>query len=810
MHDLWQDFRYAARMLWRSTGFTAIVVLTLALGIGGNTAIFGLVNTAFFRALPIPQPDRVLRLLDSLRSADGQSHRSRMHSQSVAAVQQQNQIFDSTVAAFSVSQTLTGRELPERVSAIYRSEGWSATLGVQPILGRDFTPQEEKKGADSGVAIISNGLWQSRFGGAPSVLQTSIRLDDRTYSIVGVMPQGFGFPDDGQVWIPYVVDPRDTAHEFAVFGRLRPGISHAQARRAMDVISTRIKEQYPDMPVGYAISVMTLRENLIDNQDGTMLALLSVVGFLLLLACSNVANLIFARSAIRAKEFAIRAALGASRARQFRQLLAESTLLGILGCGAGIALAVLLNRYTLTLIPSNISRQLGMAQPEMDLRVLGFALLISLLAGILAGTLPAIGCSRTDPQIALKEAGRSSDAVGRGLSKLLGAFVIAETALALVLLAGAGLMLQNFQRLQRRDLGFSTPPLLTASVTPPPTSYPPGPRRSELLRRLLEEMQNMPGINAAGATILNPLGRATWDASIITEEMDVRNANDFYNVNHRLVTPDLFRAMGIPLLRGRTFTWKDDDRGELVAIVSDEMAKRFWPNQDALGKRIRSARPNSPWLTIVGIVGNVRDAGAPDHPVETWYLPYAQHASTSDSDEVIFMICSKADPLAIVPGIQAAVRRVDPTLALYDVSAMDHYYSESLERERLGAKIMIFFGTFGLLLAALGVYGVMTFAVTQRTREIGVRMALGAEQKNILYLVLRRGTRLSLTGLAIGAIAIIALNRILASLLAEVRPLELAVLAAACVTLLGIALAACYVPARRAARMDPLVALRYE
>jgi predicted permease len=810
MHRFLQDLRHGFRLVRKSPGFASIVVLTLALGISGNTAIFSLVNTVFFRTLPFPQPDRVMRLLDSLRGPDGHRSTFGMRSQNVIAVKQQSQVFDSTVAAVGTSRTLIGGDFPERVSVVYRSEGWLSTLGVRPVFGRDFTPAEEKAGINCGVALVSYGLWQRRFGSSPSILHTSIRLDDRSYSIIGVMPEGFRFPYDAEFWIPYVVSASEKELEFAVFGRLRKSLTVNEARHAMDVVADGIKEQYPDTLPGYGISVMTLRENLVDNQDGSMFALVSVVGFLLLLACMNVANLILARSATRQKEFAIRAALGGSRARHLRLMVAESAVLAILGCVLGLALAQWLNRYALTLLPSNISNQLGMAKPEIDLRVLAFALLISILASLLAGVVPALSSSRADIQLVMKQGGRSGSSSGPGRSNLLGAFVIAETALALILLAGAGLMLRNFQRLAHRALGFDTSHLLTLKVTPPLATYPLGPRRSALLQRLVSEVENVPGVESAGVTIVNPLGGGTWAASVLPEGMEMPNDGAEYNVNHRLITPELFRAMGIPLLRGRIFNWLDDEHGEPVVIVSEQMAKRFWPNQDAIGKRIRVARPGGTWLTVVGIVGNVRDSGDPGDPVETWYVPYTQEADTAAAEDLIFMVHTQVDPLSVITSVQQALWRVDNKLAAYQVSAMDHYYSESLARERIGAKVMISFGAFGLLLAALGVYGVMSFAVAQRTQEIGVRMALGAEQKNILQLVLRRGIRLLASGLAIGAIGALVLNRVLASFLAEVGQTELAVIGMSSLILLGIASAACYLPARRAAKMDPLVALHYE
>jgi len=375
---------------------------------------------------------------------------------------------------------------------------------------------------------------------------------------------------------------------------------------------------------------------------------------------------------------------------------------------------------------------------------------------------------------------------------------------------GAGLMLKSFWRLQYRDLGFDARGLLTLRITLPQTSYPPGPRRSGLIRRLLEEVQNAPGVAAAGATTVNPLGAERSIEQVVIEEMNSRGGDATYNVNHRLVSPDLFHAMNIPLLRGRNFTEQDDDRAQPVVIVSEQMAKRFWPQQDALGKRIRVADPGAAWLTVIGIAGNVRDRTNGDGPIEAWYLPYSQQTADPDAENIYLMIRTRADALSILPEVQQALWRVDRTLATYNVSAMDHYYSESLRQERLGAKIVTLFGAFGLILAALGVYGVTAFSVAQRTHEIGVRMSLGAEPAGILSLVIRRGVRLSLIGIVVGVMATAALNRVLASLLPEIQPLEIAMITTASLGLLAIALVACYFPARKAAATDPIVALRYE
>ncbi len=809
MESVWQDVRYAIRTLRRSPGFSVVVILTLVLGIGGNAALFSVANNVFLRPLPFPEAERLVRVLDYTRAPDGSMSTYSTWSRDILAVQEQRGIFDGMVALSVESATLTGGETPERVQVVSQSGGWSSTLDVKPVVGRWFSMEEERAGSASSTAVISHGLWQRRFSRDRNVLGKTLTIDDRIFAIAGVMPRDFNFPYDAEVWIPTTIRAEDNSRDFALFARLGPGISLKQAGAAVDGVAQRIKEKYPETVPGFGMELLPMRTQLIGEEDRIALALLGIAGIFLLIACVNVSNLLLARSVIRQREIAIRAALGASRYRQIRQLLTESCVLALLGGLGGLLVVAWCGAYLTVLIPRPLSQQLNMGQVGVDARVFAFGLGISLLTGMIFGLAPALRTFAGDLQPMLKEGGRADQGVGRN-RRVLNALVVCEVALAMVLLAGAGLMIQNFERLRHHDLGFQAGHLFTLQITPPVSRYAAGEPRGILVRQILEKVRSAPGIVAAGVTTVNPLGGTTWSAPVAVEGFSTGAAGTSFSVNHRLISAGLLAAMEIPLLAGRDFNELDTPTAQPVVIVSRKMARRFWPNEDALGKHVRLDRPNRPWLTVVGIAGDVKDAHETGEPEETWYLPYAQQPGGASSDTIQLMVRSPLDSSAAIHTAQQAIWAVDKNLATYDISGMDRYYAESISQDRLGAIVIALIAGFGLLMAILGIYGVMAFVVNQRTREIGLRMALGAAPRDILHMLLKQGLSLAVAGLAIGLVAAAALSRILSSVLTEVSVKEPAIYVGVAVILLSSALLACYLPARRAMRVDPMVALRYE
>ena len=804
------DLKHALRLLRRSPRDTGIAVAILALGIGANTAMFSAVNHVLRRPFPFRDEARLVRLREVTVDAAGQPHPYNVSSRTLLGIRAQAiDVLDGLVGMGGQNMTLFGTDLPERVSVVFQTEGFEDTLDVNPVLGRSLTRDEERRGLDSGVALVSHAFWQSHFGGSPSALGASVRLDDRTLTIVGIMPPQYAFPYDAQFWVPWRLDAADTSRDFAVWGRTRPGVTPAQLRSAMDRVAAAIRRENPALLPNYTIEITTIRDNLMGDQQRPLVALAEIVTVMLLIASMNVATLLLARSVSRRREFAIRAALGQSRARNASQLFAESLALASIGCAAGLLLTAWLEPLTAALVPRVLSAQLGLVTPHTDWRVALFAAATTAISAAVAAAVPLAAMWRTDPQRVLGDGSRSAT-IGRRYQALLGSMVVAETALTLVLLAGGGLVIRNFMRLQSHPLGFDARGLLAMELTPPLERYPGADRRAALVRDVVAAVSAEPRIGRVAVTSVNPLGGGSWVAPVESEDDARQHPGTIFAVNHRLISPGLFQTMGVPLERGRDFSAFDRNSSPPVVIVSDALARRLWPTVDAIGRRIRLARPNTPWLTVVGIVGDVYDAREPDLPKETWYLPYEQFAGTAAAEHFYLMVRDGDAPLTIVEDVRRAVARIDPALAPYEPVAMDAYYSESIGRERVSAAMMVGFGAFGLLLAALGVYGVMALTVAQRSVEFGIRMALGAHASDIVPLALKRSIAMVGLGIAFGSLGALALDRIVARLLTEIGGLDLPTLAGSAALIVIAAAAACVVPALAAARVDPVVAMKTE
>lgn len=795
-----QDVRVAVRTLARNRGFTFVVVLTLALGIGANTAVFGIVNNILLRPLPFPDEDRVVRVRNSGVMPNGNAYEFNLPGADYSILREHNRSFSGMVALQFGSGILLGHGDPERVAVIGVNGAWEDVLGIGPIAGRFFTAEEISAGRGSGVAVLSWGLWQQRFGGT-NILGQELRIEDQSYTIVGVLPRGFRFPYEADLWVPA---RESELMGSAVFARLRPAIDLTQAQAEMDALGQRIKTQNNYRISEFGVKLRRARASLIENEDQIALSLLGVVGTFLLIACINVASLLLARSVARQRELAIRIALGANRVRRIRQVMTESVLLALLGAVAGLSVVVWAGPYLELLVPSNFSEELGIGKVEINPNVLLFALGCALLTALLCGLMPAWRSGHNDVQFALRANVRSS--AGHKQRRLLSGLVVAEVAVALAMLSGAALMVQHLVRISSRPLGFDAANVLTMQVTYP-SAYTDPERRTQLIQQLQQQVSSVPGVRTAAISTMNPLTGGTWGAPVIAAEGKMAAEDAAVLVNHRLVTPAMFSTLQIPILRGRDFTDRDRAGSEPVVIVSRELAERLWPGDEPLGKRLRLGRPGTRWMSVVGVVGDVRDNG---EIRGTWYLPYGQNAETPAAVRVNLMVRSTGSIDAIAGAVQSAIHAVDRALAAHEVASMESIHAETYAQDRLGAFLATGLALFGLLLAVVGIYGVVSFGVQQRFHEIGIRMAVGASGAQVLRMVLGGGMRLVLTGLGIGIFAAYGIALIMASFVPDLPTQDLRSLSLAMLILAGGALIASYLPARRATKVDPMVALRYE
>jgi putative ABC transport system permease protein len=802
--DMFQDLRFGARMLWKNPGFTLIAVLTLALGIGANTAIFSVVNAVLLRPLPFPEPERLIRLWES-NAGRGLPEFS-ASAPNFADWRKRQSAFEQLAAYEFATFNFTGSGEPERVAALSVTANLFPALGVLPTQGRNFLPEEEQSGRNR-VVILSDDLWQRRFGADTQLIGRQIQLNGESYTVVGVMPPRFQLTQGTEVWVPLMLDPAvqpwradRSNHNIHVIGRLKPGVSFAQAQAALDTIARQLEQQYPKSNAGWGVRLRTFYDWLVPGEiRRSVFVLFAAVGFVLLIACANVANLLLARASTRQREMAIRAALGASRARVMRQLLTESLLLAALGGLAGALLARWGTELIKTGTALNIPR---LNETRLDAKVLGFTLIVALLTGLVFGLAPAWQAAKLNLNETLKEGGRSSGARQR----LRGALVVGEVALALVLLLGAGLMIRSFARLQNVPLGFAPENVLTMQVNLPGSKYGEQATRVNFFDQLLERLRTVPGVTDAAAVTQPPLsGSVGWAQEITLEGREAAPADVKLSARAFAVTPRYFQTMGIPLLQGRDFTEQDRADAPLSLIVSESFARRCWPNEDAVGKRFRTSAFDL-FGTVVGVVGNVRNVSLESEGGPAFYFSYGRLGMPG----LVVVVRTVAPPETMAAALRAQVYALDRELPVYNVRALTQFVANAAGQPRFQTLLLSLFGGVALLLAALGIYGVTAYAVAQRTHEIGVRMALGARAGEVLRLVIGQGMNLALIGVLIGLGGALALTRLMKTLLFGVSATDPLTFVTLALLLIGVALVACYLPARRATKIDPLRALRHE
>ena len=808
MQTLWQDLRYGVRMLSKHPGFTAIAVLTLALGIGANTAIFSVVNAVLLRPLPFADPEQLVAVL-AVNVRSGGEQFGGASPADFLDWQTQNSSFASITAYSGGSVIMAGAEGAGQFAAARVANGFFEVYSARPLLGRTILPEENMVRGDR-VVVLSHRLWQRRFGGDPNIVGKTFTIGGRSTTIVGVMPPEFKEPIYAEAWTPLLMDsgemkPRESRY-FTVAARLKPGVSLQQAQAELDVIANRLAAAHPETNANWGVRLVPLHERGVTSVRPALLVLLGAVGFVLLIACANVANLLLARATARHKEVAIRTAMGATRGRIVRQLLIESLLLALIGGAGGLLLALWGVDAITGLVPSDW-RFPRLDESRIDVAVLAFTLGVSALTGLLFGLLPALKASNPNVYEALKETGRSSTA-GLRLQRLRGLLVVSEIALTLLLLVGAGLLMKSLLRLQQTNLGFDPQKLLTVNVIPPLTQkYRQDEQRALLYQRILEQVGTLPGVESVAASSGPPLASFGLNFAFeiegrATDPSDKREA--FYSA----ISPGYFRTLGIPLRAGREFTERDTKDALPVAIINETMARRFLPNTDPVGKRIKIKHYMSEPVSheIVGVARDAKQMTLGDATEIEMYVPHQQHPWLGTA----LVVRTKVDPTSIIPAVGRAVASVDKDQPVSDAKTMEQLISESVAQPRFYTLLLGIFAGIALLLAAVGIYGVMSYSVAQRTHEIGVRMALGAGRGDVLRLVVGQGMILTLIGIAIGLTAAFALTRLMSGLLFGVSATDPVVFAGIALLLAVVALLACFIPARRATKVDPMVALRYE
>jgi putative ABC transport system permease protein len=800
------DIRYAIRMLAKSPAFTFIAVLTLALAIGANTAIFSVVNAVLLRPLPYPHSEQLVQVFGTQPTlAEAPTSPANF-----LEWKTENQVFTHIATSVGQGFNLTGTDKPERVIGARVSSDLFQLLGVQPVLGRDFTEEEDRDGGER-VVILSYEFWQRRFAGDPNAIRQTIKLSDQTYTIVGVMPRGLAFPSTRtQIWTPIAFNAAERATRdtnfIDVFARLKPGVSVEQAQANMTAVAQSQAQRYPQINVGIGVKVVSLQEHMVGDVRPMLVVLLGAVAFVLLIACANVANLLLARATARSREMAIRGALGASRSRVVRLLLTESVLLAIVGGALGLLLAIWSLDLLVSLKPANLPR---LAEINVNRTVFLFTAAVSLLTGVLFGLAPAWQVSKTDLNEGLKESGRGgSDAPRRQRMRAL--LVISEVALSLVLLIGAGLMIRSFSRLLAVDPGFKTDHVLTAFVSLPVAKYSKREEQVAFFDRLLERLRNVPGVSATGVVTDIPLygGSSTgFDVDGRPPALPGQRAMTDY----RMINSDYFAAMGMRIVKGRAFSRHDTEDAPGVVIINETLAARYFAGEDPIGQRLNLSGSPKDLREIVGVVADVRNYGLDAEVKPEVYVPFLQSAPgylSSMTSALTIVVRSTIDPTALSATLREQVQALDKDQPVSAIKTMEWYLADSMAQRRFNMLLLAVFAGLALILAAVGIYGVIAYTVTQRTHEMGIRIALGARGGDILRLVFSNAMLTTVTGILIGLGAAFALTRLLQSLLYQVTATDPVVFATIPLLLLAVAAMATYFPARRAMKVDPITALR--
>jgi len=818
METLLRDIRYGIRSLLKRPGFTLIAVVTLALGIGANTAIFSVVNAVVLRPLPYAEPDRLVMLWETMPGSDQRS----VAPGNFVDWRTQNKTFQDMAAMFYANFNLTSDGEPDRIDGATITSNLMTVLGASAQLGRTFQPDDDDH-QDRNLVLISEGLWRRRFGADPNVIGRNITIDETPHTVVGVMSRGFQYPSRSELWVlgrnrgavPMSlisqvptndwVHERD-AHFITVIGRLRPGATLSQAQSDIAGITRRMEQDFPQTNAGLGSNVVPLHTQVVGDVRGMLFILLGAVGFVLLIACTNVANLLLARAGQRDREIAIRAAVGATRRRLIRQLLTESVLLSVVGGLAGLFVSIWAVAVFVKLSPGDIPR---LNEASVDLRLLGFTLLVSLVTGIGFGLLPAFQATRTNLNTSLKEGGaRASE--GRQRRGARNILVVTEIALAQVLLVGAALLAISYVRVTKIDPGFNPDRVLTAKIAPSNKKYPTPKTRSAFYTTVLEHLQALPGVESAGMVMSLPLTGSSMNRGFKVEGRPEPKADENVTMDFQIVSPNYFSTLEIPVKQGRGLNASDTENSERVIVINSAMARRYWPNEDPIGKRliIGESSKDTSWRTIVGVVGDNHHASLSEPPVPTAFISYLQDLESWP--RMGFVIKAKTDPASLTSGVRKELASIDRAQPVYAIEPMENLLHASVAQRRF---IMLLLGSLSfiaLTLASVGVYGVISFSVSERTQEIGIRLALGARAGDVLKMVLRQGMRVAFIGIVIGLGAAFALTRLLSSLLFEVSPTDPRTFSIVAALLATVAFLACYLPARRATKVDPLEALRYE